>query len=129
MKKVFNKILVARKSVSNDCHSESGAKIWVDLPDPIPKHGSWRFVDGSSFRNRFGWVVDSDSFTIDQFLIECGLYTTSEIVANRFREAQIDMLNTISRLKTGDAVAVDYMKRGIPPVPVLVVHRVLFWNE
>lgn len=124
----FDKILVSKRSESNGCLSPDGALLGVDLPKKAIQRGSWHFVDKFGTRNRFGWVERRDSFSFEEFVF---LFDSQHVNLSScldFSVVQRQMLMSISKLDVGAPVSADFLLRGIPPEPVLVIHKVIFYG-
>lgn len=72
--------------------------------------------------SKYGWVKESDEpFDLDEFI---------EWTNIRGGHAPIDLqeilLKALIPLRPDTPVAVDFMPRGLPPTPVIVVHKVIF---
>lgn len=123
----FEHALVARQAPKNGCFAEDGELLVVapvrDWPTTERSH---RFIGIQSGReSKYGWVSKlSKPLTIWDFVERIG----ANVGGEAFEDSQMRMLEAVGRLKVGDAVAADFVIRGVEKKAVhLLVHKVIFY--
>lgn len=130
MTEVFRKLIISRLSVQNDCHSPDGEILFVAPIRSKSRTRPWHFLDAHfQKRNKLGWVQERPNFTLDEFLWQLPLVTLDDGARSNFISFQLELLRSTARLNIDDAVGVDFLARGIPPEPVLVVHKVILYGD
>lgn len=127
MTDIFKQLLIAKLSPQNGCHAPDGEVLYVapvEVKPKIPQR--WHFLDAHLHKkSKFGWVQERDGFTIEEFLWELIDVHPRYVRDPLFISYQISMLNAASKFAPGEVLGVDFLPRGIPPEPNLVVHKVL----
>ncbi len=109
--------IVAKHSPRNGCHAEEGEELFVANIESWPSRAAaHHFVGSRSGKiSRYGWIAEAENspdFTRD---------------LERREEIEGAVHLGLRRLKLGDAVALDFVARGIPPTIVLSLHKVFFY--
>ena len=125
--KKYTKILVAKYSPKNGCHATEGEVLIVKPPVKEPGRELTYSFEGveTGKKSRYGWVKTVPEYTLDSFI---GEYL--ERVLERERDYLNCMFDSISKLKDGVPVAVDFSQKLMgEAVFVLHVHKVIFYND
>ncbi len=128
MSELYTHNILGKFSPQNGCFSEDESQLFIIPLDPVPLRDAasheFSCLKNPNVKSRFGWVKATRPFSITEFLLRIP-------VGVRRDEALINHLETMLRvakvLKPGDAVAVDYMRRGVETQRMeLSVHKVFF---
>jgi len=108
--------IVSRHSPENGCFADDGEILIVAPINSWPKKATDHyFVGAESGRvNRFGWISAISAYAP---------YTRDLVYEEKINYA---VNSGLRRLKLGDPVALDFVRRGIPPTIELLLHKVLF---
>lgn len=123
---LFELALAARQSPQNGCFAQEGELLAVAAVPRWPTTVRSHFFTGtqSGRESKYGWVYRlSKPMTISDFMagFECKGF------GQAFEDIQLNMFEAVARLKVGDAVAADFVTRGVEQKAVhLHVHKVIF---
>lgn len=115
--KIYRKV-IAKHSPKNGCYAADQEQLQIANVNSWPKESKAHYFVGidSGKRSRFGWVnYDSKP---DELLL-------SNFANNR---EGVVIIRQLECLKAGDAVSLDFVRRGMPPSVVLLLHKVLFYD-
>jgi hypothetical protein len=122
---LFERALVARESPQNECFAREGELLAVALAPSWPTaERSHHFIGAETgHASKYGWVFQlSKPMTISNFMARIerrGLAASEDV--------QLKMLEAAARLKIGDAVAAEFVSRGVEQKVIhLLVHKVIF---
>jgi hypothetical protein len=125
----FTKLLVARHSTQNGCHVPDG-QVLIVLPRrsvSLNKDTGHRFVSSLdvSLNSKFGWVADSEPFTLDEFIDR---HLKGTAIEEEAKGHIALLLSSIARLPAGTPVAATYFIRGdVDRRSVFVIHKVVLY--
>jgi len=119
--------LISKYSPRNGCHVPDGNVLIVIPQKKVTKAKSHYFCDSldKKIKSRYGWVKTVPEFGIADFIGEHGLNSEDDVEMDHIRT----LLNSISKLNDGTAVAADYFERGLEHKHMaFVVHKVIFYE-
>lgn len=117
---IISKCIVARHSPDNGCYADDDEILDVGRISRWPLKPKNHYFVGrtSGKKSKFGWIVvthDTPYVINETPLFQSEIFTALD--------------NALTKLNAGDAVAVDFVARGIPPENKLLVHKVLFYKR
>jgi len=130
MTEVYTHTVVGRFSPQNGCFSEDGSQLFVIPLDEIPLRDAigheFSSAKDPNIKSRFGWVKETRPFSIADLLSQI---PDSVVHDENLIEHLNSMVRIAQRLKPDDAMAVDYMRRGVEIQKMeLSIHKVFFTN-
>lgn len=126
----YTKVLVAKYSPKNACNVPDGEVLTV-VPKKnvsLGKDAEHRFLSSvdKSTRSKFGWVAETQPFTLDEFIAS---YLGGEKVEDDEKNHIRIMLSCIASLAVDTPVAATYFVRGdLDRRAEFKVHKVFFYH-
>lgn len=128
MTQIYTHTVVGMFSPQNGCFSEDGCQLFVvpfyDVPVRDTVGHEFSSIKDPKIKSRFGWVKETRPFSIDDLICQIPVYLDRD---ERLVEHLNSMVRIAQKLKPDDAVAVDYMRRGVEIQKMeLSIHKVFF---